>query len=72
MLAYLLVQQTCRNWAGKNNSQKNYLCQKISSGALNQSGLCQRGPPVLKKKIYKSTRGKLRGIIQITRPTVGS
>lgn len=33
-LAHLLVHQTASHWAGKNNSHKNYLCQKIS-GAVN-------------------------------------
>lgn len=75
-LAHLLVHQTGRNWAGKNNSQKNYLCQKISGGALNQAAAVpERRAAVFffffpRRKYVRAGGKKLQGIIQITWPVL--
>lgn len=77
-LAHLLVHQTARNWAGKNNSQKNYLCQKISGAALNQArAVPERRAAVFfsffffpRRKYVRAGGKKLQGIIQITWPVL--
>ena len=40
--------RSCGNWAGKDNTPRNYLCQEISSADRRRGGLWQKGCLVLK------------------------